>query len=242
MPLTRIVGRYDMRPIGDDENRVSWEDFIVTRNPDGSRTAMSMSRFPGCSIVRHVVQTVDADFTPLDGFVRLFAHNQYAGGLVRHVSGDEVHSILLPGGGLPPEATTIAIDAGREVLGYHPTTAEGWKLMKLDRSRSDVQQIDLLTVSLTWNGGTLDHGRKASMPVEYLGRDTITVKAGTFECDHFMWHTGNLDGNLEIWTTGEDAVVARMLGHDKGFCYELASYEVTEFGDEHELMFRPYEE
>ena len=237
MTLTRTIGSYVTYPLDASERRIDWEDFIVTRNPDGSRTAMTMSRFPGCSIVRHVVQTVGSDFSPRDGFVRLFDEDRYLGALARHVTGDEVVSIVLPADGGAPDMTSFPIEIETEVLGYHPTTAEGWKLMKLDRSHSGVQVIRLLTTSLTWNGGTLSHGRKVEMPVEYLGEDEITVAAGTFRCHRYMWRTGDIDGDLEIWTTGEDEIVARMNGYSKGHAYELARYEVTSFSDDREFDY-----
>lgn len=237
MPLTRSVGAYKIYPLGEPEKSVPWEDFIITRNPDGSRTAMTLSRFPGCSIVRHVMQTVGPDFTPRDGFVRLFSDNRYLGALMRYVSGDEVMSTVLPPDGGAPDETRIAIDSATEVLGYHPTAVEGWKLMKLDRSVTGLQTLKLLTTSLTWNGGTIDHGRKVEMPVEYLGEKDIFVAGRTMTCHHYMWRTGATDGDLEIWTTGEDEILARMNGYQKGVCYELDHLDVTQFTDERELDF-----
>lgn len=237
MPLTRTVGSYITYPLGEPDKAIDWEDFIVTRNPDGSRTAMTVSRFPGCSIVRHVTQTVDADFTPRDGFVRLFADNRYLGALLRQVRGGEVVSIVLPPDGTPMEEARFAFEPDTEVLGYHPSTAEGWKLMKLDRAKQGVQTIHLLTTSLTWNGGTLDHGRKVEMPVEYLGTDEIMVAGQNLPCHRYMWRTGEIDGDLEMWTTGEDEILARMHGYRKGHAYELSRYEVTAFSDQREFDY-----
>ena len=237
MPLNRTVGSYTMYPLGSPTDRLSWEDFIVTRNPDQSRTAQTMSRFPGCSVVRHVTQTVSKDFTPIDGHVRLYVDNKLMGVVIRHVVGDTVTSIVLPPDGGPIDQSIIQLDVPDMVLGYHPTTAEGWKLQKLDRTHSDPQTLHLLTVSLTWNGGTLGHGRKVEMPVRYLGEEVITVAAGTFPCHHYFWDTGDIDGQLDIWTTGEDEIVARMYGPAKGFGYELARYETTEFGDTCEFEY-----
>lgn len=237
MPIVRSTGRYSMYPLGDASDRLSWEDFIVTRNPDGSRTAQTMSRFPGCSVVRHVTQTVSADFTPLDGHVRLFVDNVLKGIVVRRVVGDKVTSIVIPADDGPIDQQTIQLDGPDMVLGYHPTTAEGWKLQKLDRGSSEKQTLRLLTVSLTWNGGTLGHGRKVEMPVCYRGKEEITVAAGTFLCDRYHWDTGDIDGELDIWTTGDDAILARMYGHAKGYGYELEEYETTTFGDTPEYSY-----
>jgi hypothetical protein len=236
MPLTRVVGSYIMCPLDEPADQVSWEDFIVTTNPDGSRTAQTMSRFPGCSVVRHVTQTVAPDFTPIDGFVRLFVDNVFKGALVRRVEGDKLVSIRLPAGGEAVDLDTFDLDGPDMVLGYHPTTAEGWKLMKLDRSMAGPQTLRLFTVSMTWNGHTLDHGKKGEMSVEYMGEEDITTPAGTFACHHYVWHTGaHMDGDLQLWLTGSNSIVARMDGDRRPFRYELASYSETEFGDDYEL-------
>ncbi len=239
MSLTRVVGSYSMCPFDDPAQRLSWEDFIVTTNPDGSRTAQTMSRFPGCAVVRHVTQTVAPDFTPIDGFVRLYVDNVFRGALVRRFEGDRLVSIRLPADGAPIDLETFALASPDMVLGYHPTTAEGWKLMKLDRSVQGPQTLRLFTVSMTWNGHTLDHGQTGEMSVEYIGEDEITTPAGAFACHHYTWQTGaDMDGDLQLWLTGSNAIVARMDGDKRPFRYELASYSETSFGDEPELALR----
>lgn len=235
MPFTRITGSYVTHPLDAPERTADWEDFILTCNPDGSRTAMTLSRFPGNSIVRQVMQTVEADFTPRDGFARLYADGRYAGSVVRQVTGGEVTSVVFGPDGAPIDVSAFPFEAAREVLGYHPTAAEGWKLMKLDRSVPGVQTIELLTTSLTWNGGTMGHGRKVEMPVEYLGEEDMHVPAGTFACHRLLWRTGNIDGDLDIWVTRKDALMVRMNGYAKGHAYVLARCEETVFPDTNEF-------
>jgi hypothetical protein len=236
MALTRTIGSYVMGPLNDRSLWVEWENFIVSTNPDGSHTAQTLTRFPGGSIVRHVTQTVNADFMPMDGFLRLFVGPEYQGALVRRVVGDSVTSLLMAPNGAPIEEATLPGGADL-VLGYHPTTVEGWKFTMCDKSVSGVQEVRILTTSATWNGGQMTHGREVTLSVEYLGEKELKVPAGTFLCDHYLWHTGAIDADIEVWTTGQDRICAKVIGHAKGVAYELQSCEVTQFGDVLEFEF-----
>jgi hypothetical protein len=237
MSVRLTVGSYLMRPLDNPESTAFWESFIVTANPDGSRTAQTMSRFPGNTMVRFVTQTVAADFTPIDGFVRIYTDRVYQGAMVRHVTGDTVKSVVLPPDGGALDIAEFPLDTPGMMLSYHPSAVEGWKLTKLDRTHSEPQTIHYLSSSLTWNGGSGGHGGVADMPVRYLGEEEVTVPAGTFLCHHYIWSTGKLDGDLEIWSTGKDEIVAKMNGPHRGFSWELDSYSLTEFGDAMEYVF-----
>lgn len=236
MALTCTIGSFRMSLLSDCSRGVDWEHFIVTTNPDGSHTAQTMTRFPGGTIVRHVTQTVDAQFRPMDGVLRLFVGPEHQGTLVRRVVGDSVTSLLLaPSGSAIQEAT---LPGGSDlVLGYHPTAVEGWKFTHCDRNRKGTQHVRILTTSATWNGGQMSHGKEVTLAVEYIGQETVTVPAGTFVCDHYLWHTGAIDADIEVWTTGQDRICVRVIGHAKGVVYELDRYLLQQFGDVLEVPF-----
>jgi len=237
MTLTRTIGSYVMGPSNDRSKWVSWENFIITTNPDGSHTAQTMSRFPGNSMIRHVTQSVDKNFSPMDGNTRFFVDGEYQGILSRRVVGDTVTSLVMYPDGRPIDETTFPLGGPDLVLGYHPTTVEGWKFIKADRTVKGPQTVRILSSSPTWNGGTMGHGREVALTVEYLGAEKVTVPAGTFLGHHYLWHTGNIDGDIEVWTTGQDEICARVIGHAKGVTYELETCDVTEFGDTLEFDF-----
>ncbi len=236
MALTRTIGSYVMGPSDDRSKWVSWENFIVTTNPDGSHTAQTMTRFPGGSIVRHVTQTVNSEFMPMDGNLRLFVGPEFQGTLIRRVVGDAVTSLLLAPDGSDIEEASLPGGADL-VLGYHPTTVEGWKFTQCKRDVAGTQHVRILTTSATWNGGQMTHGKEVTLAIEYIGQETITVPAGTFLCDHYLWHTGAIDADIEVWTTGQDRICAKVIGHAKGVTYELETCDITQFGDELEFDF-----
>lgn len=236
MPLTRTTGSYVMGPSDDRSKWVEWENFIVSTNPDGTHTAQSMTRFPGTSLVRHVTQTVNTEFMPMDGHLRLFVGSEFQGVLVRRVVGDEVTSLLIAPDGSPIEQAQLPGGADL-VLGYHPTVVEGWKFTQCDRTVEGTQHVRILTTSATWNGGQMTHGKEVTLAIEYIGEEEIEVPAGKFVCDHYLWHTGAIDADIEVWTTGQDRICARVIGHAKGVTYELAEFDQKIFGDTLEFDF-----
>jgi hypothetical protein len=237
MPMTRTVGSYVMGPNNDPSIRVSWENFIVTTNPDGSHTAQTMSRFPGNSMIRHVTQTVGRDFSPLDGNTRFHLDGEHQGTLSRRVVGDTVTSLVMWPDDRPIDQTTFPVGGDDLVLGFHPTTVEGWKFIKADRSNRELQTVRILSSSPTWNGGVMGHGKEVHFKVQYLGPEEITVPAGTFTGHHYFWHTGAIDGDIELWTIGQDEICARVISHSKGVTSELETCEITEFGDTLEFAY-----
>jgi len=236
MTVRLTTGGYTVGPISDPSVRVQWEKFVVTQNPDGSHTAQTTTRFPAGTIVRQVMQTVDRNFMPVDGFARLFVGGEYQGTLIRRVVGNSVTSLVMSPNGSPIEQTELA--GGPDVvLGYHPTTVEGWKFAKCKKGVSGPQSVRILSSSPTWNGGQMTHGREVTMSVEHAGEEMITTPAGSFKADHYLWHTGAIDGDIEVWTFGPDRICARVQHKSRDVVYDLALHHVIEFGDSFEFDY-----
>jgi len=236
MPVRITTGGYTVGPISDPSVRVPWERFVVTQNPDGSHTAQSTTRFPGGTIVRQVMQTVDRHFMPVDGFARLFVGGEYQGTLIRRVVGSSISSLVMSPTGSPIEQTELP--GGPDVvLGYHPTTVEGWKFTKCRKGVAGAQNVRILSSSPTWNGGQMSHGREVTMSVEHVGEENIATPAGTFKSDHYLWHTGAVDGDIEVWVVGPDRICARVAHKSRDVVYDLVSHDVIEFSDSFEFDF-----
>jgi hypothetical protein len=102
---------------------------------------------------------------------------------------------------------------------FHAVAADAWNFHWYDYSRGGRQQAPgSHTVSLAWNGGTLSHGSTVSTSsVESLDRKTVTVPAGTFDCEGFMFYLGERVGHdLEVWRWSEERVFVEMRQHGPG--------------------------
>lgn len=223
MGLSIYTGRIDLTE--PDGLKSDYERFILTVNPDGSRTLRTVTRSPKGDLLRDVNQMVAADWRPIEVVGRLFFKNEFQGTVMRRVIGDQIHSYVWT-----PDAPMdhAVIDAPpRMTLGFHPIFHDAWKMSYLDLGHHDYQDILTHTVSNTWNGRSLGHGMKIQGKVRYDGSETITVPAGRLACERFTWQT-SFGKELHVWRHGPHHIFVKMVvatGDKHGSVYELATLE-----------------
>lgn len=223
MGLSIFTGRIDLTE--PDGLKSDYERFMLTVNPDGSRTLRTVTRSPKGDLLRDVNQMVAADWRPIEVLGRLFFKNEFQGSVLRRVIGDRIHSYVW----LPDQPMDYAeIDAPpRMTLGFHPIFHDAWKMSYLDLDNRDYQDILTHTVSNTWNGKSLGHGMKIQGKVRYDGSEAITVPAGRFSCERFTWQT-SFGKELHVWRHGPHHIFMKMVvatGDKHGSVYELAALE-----------------
>ena len=82
----------------------------------------------------------------------------------------------------------------------------------------------------TWNGRSISHGQKLVSEAKFAGHEDVTVPAGTFACQKFIWQTP-FDKELHVWRTGPQNVLVKELvakGDKEGTLYQLAALEEVE--------------
>lgn len=225
MGFSIITGNLLIGPEGDTAPGREYEKFTLTANPDGTRTLRTLTRSPRGNLLRDVTQTVAADWTFLEAYGRLFLDGVCVGSVMRQRVGEELESRLWR----PGEAPDVArFPAPRDlVVGYHPVIGDAWKANFYDMGRRGVQSLVTLSVSNTWNGSSLEHGIPRESTMEFLGLETITVPAGTFETEHLVWHT-RIDNDLHIWRHGPHNLLIQLTAPDRDTAYRLGSLEVID--------------
>lgn len=208
-----------MRGPGSAAEPQPYEWFTVTVNPDRTRTLRVITKSPDASLVRDVSQTVDETWAPVEGYVRLIRDNVLLGSLIRRVEGTRVQSYFFDGGGRVSHGEQELTE--RMTFGFHAVASNPWKFGQ-HGGEAGVTPLPILTHSLSWNGGTVGLGDVSHTTLEHLGRQTVTVPAGTFDCDHFRWST-RVDGVIDVWSATEDKIYVRGHQHDRDIVYELDS-------------------
>ena len=82
-------------------------------------------------------------------------------------------------------------------------------------------------MSNSWNGSSLGHGQKVKGTAKFDGREKVSVPAGTFDCERFVWNT-SFGKVLHLWRTGPHHLFVKLLvasGDKGGSVYELAALE-----------------
>ena len=209
-----------------DGSTSPFERFIVTLNPDGSRTLRTVSRSPKGDLLRDVNQLVDANWRDIEAMGRVFFKGQALGTVLRRVIGGVLHSTVLSRDGGKDEATFDAPSG--MILGFHASLTDAWKMNLLDTTHNNDQEILVHTVSTTWNGSSLGHGEKSLSTARFDKTESLSLQAGTFDCDKFVWQSPLVNKVFHVWRTGEANILARTLiaeGDKSGTIYELSEYE-----------------
>ncbi len=223
MSFEMYSGRIDLTE--PDGKTYDYERFILTANPDGTRTLRTLTRSPKGDLLRDTNQLVAADWRPIEAMGRLFFKGQAHGTVMRRVIGDKLQSWVWPQGGemdyaefeAPPNMT----------VGFHPIFHDIWKTCFIDTSNNDWQDILIHTVSNSWNGSSLSHGQKITGKMRYTGTEQLTVKAGTFEAQRFEWKT-SFEKILHLWRSGPHNLFLKLVvaeGDKANSVYELHSVE-----------------
>ena len=208
-----------------DDKVYEYENFIVTRNPDESRTLRTVSRSPRKDLLRDVYQKESKDWRPMESYGSLYYKDKYQGSVQRRLIGKDLHSWLwYPNGKCDHKIFPIQENT---IIGFHAIFHESWKMSLISNRNNEYEEILTHTVSDTWNGKTISHGSVLSSRARYDGSETVSVSAGNFPCERFTWLTP-FGKELIIWSHGEDFIFIKMevvKGNNRGVVYELAKYD-----------------
>ncbi|MBP02299.1 MAG: hypothetical protein CMM25_05780 [Rhodospirillaceae bacterium] len=201
-----------------------YENFIITVNPDQTKTLRTVTRSPKGDLLRDVNQLVGRDWRDIEAMGRLFYKGLSMGTVLRRVVGNRLFSTVWTRDG---QADTAEFNAPKGlVLGFHPILHDAWKMNFLKTSHKREQKVLVHTVSTTWNGRTLSHGEQLESSVRYDGVETLDLQVGQLKCEKFIWHT-SFGKVLCIWRTGEANILAKLSvleGDNAGTNYELSQY------------------
>ena len=212
------------------------ERFTYTWQEDGQWTIRSLCEIQsGVVRKRHVVRDVtyslDRDFNPVDCFVRLHQDGDFLGSGWFRFGEDfaECESINKLDGRIQQR---FELQRRAPSFGPHALTCDITHCAKYDHSSSEkIQPANgVLMSSLEHDGCSGPSLSKIDFKIEYAGRESVTVPAGTFDADHYIFH---LEGTLpdehpteHVWCLPDDFVFVKiMVGGYMNSTFELAELE-----------------
>ena len=208
-PIPRLRGRVDYRRRADAE-LWGFEDWSITRLPDGTRTmaAHCEMRLGADWVVRDSTLSAHADWRPADAFVRIARDGRTTGtGWFRFTDGEaECESWSIDAGRL---SQRMPVEHTLRGFGVHAVQADGWLAARFPYDRGAGHEHFFgrnLIHSLHHLGATGPYLHTTESGLRYLGPETVTVPAGTFDC-HRIAFVGMTNGHppYDMWITRDGA-------------------------------------
>jgi hypothetical protein len=215
--------------ISDDGKERGREWFSFSRREDGQVTLRAYCEIDDGRVERDVVQSMTANFAPLDCFVRLHIGGKFSGtGWMRFTDTEaecEVYSTVL---GRVQQRMALPMPAA--TLVSHPISSDALLMAKYDHSKSDRIQgyRGGMSTSQRLDGGSgpFLSASEREAQIEYVGPESITTAAGRFDTHHYrLLMDGRPDGkhpSYDLWVTHPDYLLIR--GEVRGYLNNKTGY------------------
>jgi hypothetical protein len=216
------------------------ETFIITLHPDGRRTLRAHCAIDENSprVLRDCIMTVGPDWRPLETFVQITVDEAFVGSAWYRFTDT---SAECEGFSQQEGRFSHRFDTGRppNLFVTHPIQADAWHFGRFDLSKGPGEQ------RITEKYSCSPHHRGATGPFlqympegnvyAFLGKERVTVAAGTFDALHFRLGANIDDKDMgtvrhppyHLWLTDDGAYVtlkASVTGYMQTY-YELTEYE-----------------
>lgn len=203
---------YEVDYIRRDGKPRGQERALVTVHEDGRRTLRTLSEIYEAEVLRDVTYTVDADYRPLEAFVRVSVQDRYLGSAWFRFNDQRVECETASADGVR-QSQSMALEAPAMSFLSHAVASDVWHGAAL-RKQLDLgpQAITpLLTCSPRHDGSTAP--KLASWPLRavFLGVESLETVAGAMEAEHIRYEEPSGELFLDTWCSADgDRILLRM--------------------------------
>ncbi|MSO97155.1 MAG: hypothetical protein EXR11_02900 [Rhodospirillaceae bacterium] len=220
-PNSNIVrwaeGKYIYRT-ADGKRERAWERFHLNTHPDGSRTIIMWHDLYARNNQFTVVVRVAENYRPIQAYLSYWSPNGYKGSNLINIMGDKLTAITNGPQGLITQSISVPENVS---IGTHPVAADGWHSWYEDKNAKGMQKGTLYSIEATADNSKPPLGTSIPFEFERLGKEKITVPAGTF--DVIKYKLG--EGGSEAWVMEQDRLMVRVLNGARGFEYLLTEFK-----------------
>jgi hypothetical protein len=214
--LRTATGLYEYRALSDDRDR-GRERFELMVHKDGSRTLLMWHDLWAINAQFSVVLRVAKDFRPISAYTSYWVSNGFKGNTLFQVDGDTVTAHGMGTAG--PVQQTVEVPP-QFSIGSHPVSGDGWHLWYADDTEAG--DINLFSLEASTDTAKPILGQLVQMPYEVVGQETIETPAGQFATTHYR-----LMGKTDLWVTGEDRILVKMVQPSFDRIYELVELQTN---------------
>ena len=210
------------------------EHFRFTHHTDGKRTLRAHCEIeePHPSVLRDIVYSLDEHGRPMDCHVRLTVDDRFMGSGWFRFTQDFVECESY-GPTIGRLSQRMPLNGPIDGMGTHPVVADGYLLSLFDWVEGEKKKLRVMLPSPDHRGATPPIIAEVNIDAVFLGRETVTVKAGTFAAKHFQFIDDGSSGMAgqhppyDVWIT-DDADAIMLQGGVGGYMqtwYELIALD-----------------
>jgi hypothetical protein len=210
------------------------EHFRFTHHTDGKRTLRAHCEIeePHPSVLRDIVYSLDEHGRPMDCHVRLTVDDRFMGSGWFRFTEDAVECESY-GPTIGRLSQRMPLNGPIDGMGTHPVVADGYLLALFDWAEGEKRKLRVMLPSPDHRGATPPIVSEVNIDAVFLGRETVTVKAGTFAARHFQFVDDGSSGMAgqhppyDVWIT-DDADGIMLQGGVGGYMqtwYELIALD-----------------
>jgi len=210
------------------------EHFRFTHHTDGKRTLRAHCEIeePHPSVLRDIVYSLDEHGRPMDCHVRLTVDDRFMGSGWFRFTQDFVECESY-GPTIGRLSQRMPLNGPIDGMGTHPVVADGYLLSLFDWVEGEKKKLRVMLPSPDHRGATPPVIAEVNIDAVFLGRETVTVKAGTFATKHFQFIDDGSSGMAgqhppyDVWIT-DDADAIMLQGGVGGYMqtwYELIALD-----------------
>ena len=210
------------------------ERFTFTHHTDGKIVLRAYCEIedPAPTVLRDVVFAMDEHRQPMDCTVRLVIDDKFNGSGWFRFSKTAIECESY-GPSIGRLSQRVELAAPIDGFGTHPVVADAFFLSGFDWSTVKRRTMSMYLPSPDLRGATPPMLAPVKIDVEYVGEETVTVKAGTFATRHFRYLDVGDSGfssqhpPYDVWVTADvDAVMVQGgVGGSMLTWYELIELE-----------------
>lgn len=200
------------------------EFFSVSVYADGSRTLHAQCEMDDDQLLRDVTLSLDPQWRPTDGFIRLSVDERFVGSGWFRFSDRlaESESVTARDGRV---SQRFDLDEPAACFGTHALHGDAWTVGRLQRHQGPVETFNFVTFASSTlpNGGSgpaLIPVAGGSARVVDHGREVIEGPAGRFDTRHIRIEVPGVDC-FDVWAGGEDCLPVRLTSDVLNQTYEL---------------------
>ncbi|WP_240502041.1 hypothetical protein [Sphingomonas panacis] len=231
-----ITGKilYTSKKPGREGHERGREYFTWTKHTDGSRTLRALCEIdePEPTVLRDITYSLDANDMPTDCFVRLMIGDKFMGAGLFRITPDMVECESF-GPLIGRVSQKMPVGGDFDGFGTHPIAGDAYITKKIDKTKgAHDRKFRTFLPSPDHRGATPPLIAETNIYLGYVGDETITVAAGTFEASHYRFTDphGDMAGghpDYDVWVTADDDAIF-LQGGVAGYMqtwYELVELE-----------------